>query len=83
LSAIITTAEAARNDYNLSPSRYVSVERRGTPVLPAGRGGGLLEEAEEERAEADKALWDTITGVTCVRLLLNQKLQTSYFYFTH
>ena len=55
LSVIITLAEAARNDYNLSPSRYVSVNDE-EPVLPLEEAVVLLQEAEEERAEADKEL---------------------------
>lgn len=55
LSAIITTAEAAKNDFNLSPSRYVSTGV-GPGVLPLDEAVVLLQEAEEERAEADKQL---------------------------
>jgi type I restriction enzyme M protein len=32
LSAIITTAEAARNDYNLSPSRYVAADEQAAEM---------------------------------------------------
>ena len=55
LSAIVTTADAAKNDYNLSPSRYVA----GAPaadVLPLEEAVVLLQEAEEERAAADRDL---------------------------
>jgi type I restriction enzyme M protein len=45
LSAVITIEEAARNDYNLSPSRYVASNDQ-EPPLPL----------EEERAEADAEL---------------------------
>ncbi len=55
LSAIITNEEAARNDYNLSPSRYVATDEQ-EEVLPLEDAVVLLKEAEEERAEADKAL---------------------------
>ncbi len=55
LSAIITTAEAARNDYNLSPSRYVSADDQ-EEVLPLEEAMVLLREAEEERAQADLEL---------------------------
>lgn len=55
LAAVITTAEAARNDYNLSPSRYVSTGEQ-EDVLPLEEAMVLLREAEEERAEADDAL---------------------------
>jgi type I restriction enzyme M protein len=55
LSAIITNAEAARNDYNLSPSRYVA-SNDVEPPLPLEEALVLLAEAEEERAEADSEL---------------------------
>jgi type I restriction enzyme M protein len=55
LSKMITTAEVARNDYNLSPSRYVSTGTE-TDVLPLDEAVVLLQEAEEERAEADREL---------------------------
>ncbi|MEP0848077.1 MAG: N-6 DNA methylase [Phycisphaerae bacterium] len=55
LSAIITNDQAQRNDYNLSPSRYVASNDK-EPVLPLEEAVVLLKEAEEERAEADKAL---------------------------
>jgi type I restriction enzyme M protein len=55
LSAIITTDEAARNDYNLSPSRYVSTNGK-EEVLPLEEAVVRLLEAEEERAEADREL---------------------------
>jgi type I restriction enzyme M protein len=55
LVAVVSTAEAAKNDYNLSPSRYVATGG-GEEVLPLEEAMVLLREAEEERAEADKAL---------------------------
>jgi len=55
LAAIITTDEAARNDYNLSPSRYVSTNGK-EDVLPLEETVVRLQEAEEERAEADREL---------------------------
>ena len=55
LSKIITKEEAARNDYNLSPSRYVSVDSE-EEVLPLEEAVVLLQEAEEERKEADEKL---------------------------
>ncbi|MBX6770816.1 MAG: SAM-dependent DNA methyltransferase [Chloroflexi bacterium] len=55
ISAIIRSEEATRNDYNLSPSRYVAMN--GTEeVLPLEEAVVLLREAEEERAEADREL---------------------------
>ena len=59
VSRIITIAEAARNDYNLSPSRYVNINDE-EPILPLEEAMVLLKEAEEERAEADKALWKVL-----------------------
>jgi type I restriction enzyme M protein len=59
LSIIIKITEAARNDYNLSPSRYVSTNDE-EPVLPLEEAVVLLREAEEERAEADKALQEVL-----------------------
>jgi type I restriction enzyme M protein len=59
LSAVITNEEAARNDYNLSPSRYVSTNG-GEEVLPLEEALVRLEEAEEERAEAERALKEVI-----------------------
>jgi type I restriction enzyme M protein len=55
LSAVITSEEAARNDYNLSPSRYVA-SNDVEPPLPLEEALVLLAEAEEERAEADAGL---------------------------
>ena len=55
LHTISTTDEAARNDYNLSPSRYVSTNGK-EEVLPLEEAVVRLQEAEEDRAEADRAL---------------------------
>ena len=55
VSAIITTEEAAKNDFNLSPSRYVATNGK-EEVLPLDEAVVLLAEAEEERAEADRDL---------------------------
>jgi len=59
LAAIITSDEAARNDYNLSPSRYVSTNGK-EEVLPLEEAVVRLLEAEEERAEADRALHEVL-----------------------
>ena len=48
VSAVITNAEAARNEYNLSPSRYVA-SNESEEVLPLEEALVLLAEAEEER----------------------------------
>ena len=55
LAAVVTTADVAKNDYNLSPSRYVATGG-GEEVLPLADAVVLLREAEEERAGADAAL---------------------------
>ncbi len=59
LSAIITSEEAARNDYNLSPSRYVASNDQ-EEVLPLEEAVVLLREAEEERADADRKLYEAL-----------------------
>lgn len=55
LSAVATAAEVARNDYSLSPSRYVAVDG-AEEVLPLDEALVELAEAEEERQDADAAL---------------------------
>ncbi len=55
LSAIVTTEEAAKNDYNLSPSRYVAGANQ-EEVLPLEEAVVLLQEAEEDRDEVDREL---------------------------
>ena len=55
LSAVISTSESARNDYNLSPSRYVA-SNDAEPPMPLEEALVLLAEAEEARAEADAEL---------------------------
>jgi len=51
----VTTMEIGINDYNLSPSRYVS-NGRTEEILSPEDAVVLLREAEEERAEADENL---------------------------
>jgi type I restriction enzyme M protein len=55
LSAVVSEEEVARNDYNLSPSRYVVIDD-AEPVLPLEKALVLLAQAEEARAEADAEL---------------------------
>jgi type I restriction enzyme M protein len=55
LAAVITNEEAARADYNLSPSRHVARDD-GEEVLSLEDAMVLLTEADEERAQADAAL---------------------------
>jgi type I restriction enzyme M protein len=52
LSAVITTADTAKNDFNLSPSRYVSVGEQAE-VLPLDEAVVELREAEEELETAN------------------------------
>ena len=59
------TEEVVKNDFNLSPSRYVATGE-AEEVLPLEEAVVLLQEAEEERAEADREL-DTGSGGTRVR----------------
>ena len=55
ISTVIANTEAAKNDYNLSPSRYVASNGKDE-VLPLEEAVVLLREADEEQAEADRAL---------------------------
>ena len=60
LSAVVSMAEAVKNDFNLSPSRYVSTGGE-EEVLPLEEAVVLLQEAEEERREADRELDEVLT----------------------
>ncbi|HYA42010.1 MAG TPA: N-6 DNA methylase [Syntrophobacteraceae bacterium] len=62
VSKIIRNEEAARNDYNLSPSRYVS-QNGGEEVLPLEEAVVLLKEAEEESKQADQRLFAVLKGL--------------------
>ncbi len=55
VSKIVKRAEVIRNDYNLSPSRYVT-SNDVEPPLPLEEAVERLRLAEEARAEADKKL---------------------------
>ena len=59
ISKIISKEEIVKNDYNLSPSRYV---RQGEEkdTLPLEDAVVLLREAEEERREVDEKLKDVL-----------------------
>ncbi|HFQ91759.1 MAG TPA: SAM-dependent DNA methyltransferase [Chromatiales bacterium] len=59
VSAIITGEEAARSDYNLSPSRYVASNDVEEVMAPED-AVVLLREAEEARAEVDAALQEVL-----------------------
>lgn len=47
MAAVITKAEAVKNDYSLSPSRYVAAGGK-EPVLPLDETVVLLAEADRE-----------------------------------
>jgi type I restriction enzyme M protein len=53
ISKIIKTEEIRKNDYNLSPSRYVA-QNNGDETLPLDEAVVLVKEAEEERKQADE-----------------------------
>jgi type I restriction enzyme M protein len=55
ISTVVPKEIAARNDYNLAPSRYVSSSEQ-EEILPLEDAVVLLREAEEERAETDRNL---------------------------
>lgn len=59
LSKVIPKEEAAKNDYNMSPSRYVAQDN-GEEILPLEDAVVQYREAEEERAEADKKLKEVL-----------------------
>ncbi len=60
ISAIVANEEIAKNDYNLSPSRYVAGAEQES-VLPLEEAVVLLQEAEEEREEADGELDEVLS----------------------
>lgn len=64
-SALITLADAARNDYNLSPSRYAPLNG-DDEILPLEEALVRLQGAEEERARADQRLHNALQtlGIT-------------------
>jgi len=66
VSKIVGLEEVTKNDYNLSPSRYVSTND-DEPVLPLEEAVVLMEEAEEERAESDEALKNVLAQLGLVR----------------
>lgn len=62
LSAVVTRAQLAESDFNLSPSRFVA----GAPadeMLPLEEAVVLLREAEEERTEAAAALHQVLADL--------------------
>jgi type I restriction enzyme M protein len=62
LSAIISTPDAVKNDYNLSPSRYISTGEQ-VEVLPLDEAVVELREAEEELQHANRELEMVLTKI--------------------
>ncbi len=59
LSAVVCMAQVVKNDFNLSPSRYVATDET-EEVLPLEEAVVLLQEAEEEGVEADRELQEVL-----------------------
>ncbi len=62
LSKIVSKEEVIKNDYNLSPSRYVAQEGEDD-TLPLEDAMVLLKEAEEERKEIDEKLKEIFSEI--------------------
>jgi type I restriction enzyme M protein len=62
ISRIIGKEEVVKNDYNLSPSRYV-LQGEEEDTLPLEDAVVLLREAEEERREVDEKLKDVLMNL--------------------
>ncbi len=62
VSAIVKDEEAAKNDYNLSPGRYVAGTEQ-EEILPLEEAVVLLQEAEEERETADAKLNEVLESL--------------------
>jgi type I restriction enzyme M protein len=60
VSAVVSKADLIKNDYNLSPSRYVA-QNGGEDALPVEDAVVLVQEAEEERREAGATLHGILT----------------------
>ncbi len=62
ISKIIPNEESIKNDYNLSPSRYVAQNDKDD-TLPLEDAVVQLKEAEEERTKADKKLEEILEAM--------------------
>jgi type I restriction enzyme M protein len=62
VSVVIVSEEAADNDYNLSPARYIALDGPDD-TLSVDDAVVLLSEAEDERKLADAALSDALKAV--------------------
>ncbi|MBW1731380.1 MAG: N-6 DNA methylase [Deltaproteobacteria bacterium] len=59
ISKVVTKTEITKNDYNLSPSRYVADDGKDE-TLPLEEAVVLVREAEEEMKQADQKLRDVL-----------------------
>ncbi|MBC8525338.1 MAG: N-6 DNA methylase [Candidatus Cloacimonetes bacterium] len=59
ISKIINKEETVKNDYNLSPSRYVS-QNGEDDTIPLDEAVVLVKEAEEDRQQADEKLQEVL-----------------------
>ena len=66
-SKIITKEEAQANDYNLSPSRYITISEE-EEVIPLDDAVVLVKEAEEERRKAEKELKEILEKALGIEL---------------
>ena len=62
ISAIVSAADLAKNDFNLNPSRYVAQNGKDE-TLPLEDAVVLLCEPEEERWEVDEKLKKVLAGL--------------------
>jgi len=62
ISKIITKEEIEKNDYNLSPSRYIAQNGEDT-TLPLDEAIVLVKEAEEELKQSDAKLKSVLEGL--------------------
>lgn len=62
LSIVVSNADVVKNDYNLSPSRYISTGEE-VSVLPLDEAVVLLAEAEEDRQKVDQQLTNVLTAL--------------------
>lgn len=62
ISTVVSIGDVAKNDFNLSPSRYV-VQNGKDETLPLEDVVVLLREAEEERQDADIRLKKVLAGL--------------------
>mgnify|MGYP000064702782 CR=1 FL=1 len=59
VSKVVKKEEIVKNDYNLSPSRYVA-QNGEDDTLPLNDAVVLVQEAEEERKQSDKKLKEVL-----------------------